>query len=238
MTTKTQSIALSGSEIADALAAEVHNGLLKEGDMFPSERELCDRFSVGRTVIREGMTILNGIKLVDHTKGKRPRVMRPSLSDVMVGVSHSAKFFFDTGEGRAHLEQARLFMENSMLLYAVEHATHAHVARLIAIIDECDASVGDMAKYRDADVRFHRVLAEIPGNPIFLALHESFVAQLMRSRPMLANYEEHNKNSTREHRQIVEAIINKDVELAVATLNEHLGRTFGVHVQQSLKQDK
>jgi DNA-binding GntR family transcriptional regulator len=60
----------------------------------------------------------------------------------------------------------------------------------------------------------------------------------MRSRPIPDEFEKHNKISTQEHRQIVEAIINKDVSLAVATLNKHLGRAFGVHVQQSLKQVK
>lgn len=230
-----QSVAMSAATVADALADDVHSGRLKEGEMYPSERELCDRFAVGRNVVRESMTILNGIHLVEHVKGKRPRVALPTLSDVLVGVGSSAKHFFNSGEGRAHLEQARMFMESSLVSYAVEHATHAHAAKLIGILQECEASIGNVKAYRDADVKFHRVLAEIPGNPIFIALHESFVEQLMRSRPIIEESEEHNKLSTSEHREIVEAIVNKNKDAAVSTMNKHLGRTFGVHVQQSLQ---
>ena len=30
--------------------------------------------------------------------------------------------------------------------------------------------------------QFHRILAEVPGNPIFVALHEAFVEKLMKRR--------------------------------------------------------
>ena len=42
-----------------------------------------------------------------------------------------------------------------------------------------------------ADVQFHRVLAEIPGNPIFVALHEAFVERLMKGRKIPSNAREH-----------------------------------------------
>ena len=226
---------ITATGIAEVLAAEVHNGSFKAGDMLPSERDLCERFGVGRNTVRESMTILQGNRLVDHSKGKRPRVLAPSLSEVMAGVGDSAKFFFDSTEGRAHLEQARLFLETSLLRYAIDHVSNAQLARLVSTIDECDANLADANGFREADVKFHRILAEIPGNPIFMALHEAFVEKLMKNRPLLDDFEVRNKMSNDEHRQIVEALIDKDVDKAMATLNTHLTRNFGTYFHQALK---
>jgi DNA-binding FadR family transcriptional regulator len=226
---------ITAAHIADDLAAEVHAGQLKAGEMFPSERELCERFGIGRSVVREAMTMLQGIRLADHSKGKRPRVVKPTLGELMIGMGDAAKYFFSDSEGRAHLEQARLFLETSMLRHAVLHASNAHFARLLAAINECDQHLADATAFRNADVAFHRVLNEIPGNPIFIGLHEAFVEQLMRSRPPVDNFEERNKLSNEEHRQIVRAMLDKDAEQAVAILDKHLTRNHGTYFEQALE---
>ena len=60
-------------------------GLLP-GDMFPSERDLCDRFGVGRNTVRNAFTNLQAMGLLDHTRGRRPRVAAPTLSRAMASV--------------------------------------------------------------------------------------------------------------------------------------------------------
>ncbi|MFT4726615.1 MAG: DNA-binding FadR family transcriptional regulator [Granulosicoccus sp.] len=228
------SIQVTAAHIANDLAAKVHAGQLQAGDMFPSERELCERFGIGRSVVREAMTILQGIRLADHAKGKRPRVVTPTLGQLMIGMGDAAKYFFSDNEGRAHLEQARLFLETSMLRHAVVHASNAHFARLLAAIDDCEKNIDDAEGFRNSDVAFHRVLTEIPGNPIFIGLHEAFVEKLMNSRPVLGNYELRNKLSNDEHRLIVKAMLEKNAETAVTILDKHLTRNYGTYFEQAL----
>lgn len=227
-------VEVTAAQIAKSLAADVHQGLVKAGDMYPSERELCERYGVGRNIVRESMTILQGMRLADHSKGKRPRIVSPTLGQVMAGVSDAAEFFFSGSEGRAHLEQARLFLETSMLRYAVVHITNAQMARLVAAIEECDNNVADSERFRDADVRFHQVLAEVPGNPIFVALHESFVERLMKNRPVLADHGDRNRESNAEHKEIVKAMLDKDTDKAVDVLTRHLTRNYGSYFRQEL----
>lgn len=228
-------MSITANDIASELASEVHTGQLKQGDMFPSERELCERYGTGRSTVRDAMTILQGIQVADHSKGKRPRVLSPSLGNALSGIGDVAKFFFSGSEGRAHLEQARLFLETSMLRHAIEHATNAHLARLLSITEECDKNLHDAELFRDADVRFHRILAEIPGNPIFVALHDAFVEQLMKSRPVLDDFQKRNRISNDEHRQIVKALLDKDAEQAVNVLTTHLTRNYGTYFSQTLE---
>lgn len=225
---------VSASQIAKILAADVHDGTLKAGEMFQSERQLCERFGVGRNVVREATTILQGMSLADHSKGKRPRVATPTLARVMVGVSDAAQFFFQDNEGKAHLEQARLFLETSMLRYAIDHATNAQVAKMVGAIEECHANLHDVEAFRIADVKFHRALAEVPGNPIFVALHETFVERLMKNRPVLEDFEARNKASNEDHKAIMAALLAKDADKAVEVLTRHLTRNYGPYFHQTL----
>lgn len=220
--------------ISESLAAEIHRGGLAQGEMLPSERDLCERFGVGRGTVRNAMTNLLAMGLIDHSRGKRPRVAAPTLSRVMTGAAEAARFFFSGAEGMAHLEQARLFMETSMLRYAVDHATNAQVARMVEAIEACDANLDNPEAFRRADVQFHRVLAEVPGNPIFVALHEAFVERLMRGRHIPKDPVKHFRQSNEEHKKIVNAILKKDVGLAEETLKRHLERNYASYFHDAL----
>ncbi len=225
----------SASTIVRCLAADIHSGRFSPDEMLPSERVLCESFSIGRNVVREAITILQGMGLVDQSKGKRPRVVSPTLSKVMEGVGNAAQFFFSGSEGLAHLEQARLFLETSLIRYATEHATNAQVGKLVEAIGGCESALADLGAFRDADVQFHRVLAEIPGNPIFVALHDTFVERLMKNRAMLPDFAKRNAVSNQEHRDMVSAILDRDADGAVKVLTRHLTRNFGTYFRLAME---
>lgn len=225
----------SADQIASVLAAEVHDGRLVAGDPFPTERELCDRFSVGRNVVRAALSSVEGMGLINHTKGHRPRVAEPSLARVMDRVGEAAGMFFEGSEGRAHLEQARLFLETSIVRYATVHATNAQIGKMVELIDECESSLDDLVAFREADVKFHRAIIEVTGNPIFLALHDSFVNRLMRSRPFPEDVRQHNARSNEDHREIVRAMLDRNADAAVESVTHHLIRNYGLLFQHSLE---
>ncbi len=228
---------ISSSSLASSLAAKIHAGDFKPGMMLPSERELCESYSVGRNVVRDSFTILQSMGLLDHDKGKRPRVIAPTLVNVMHGVGDAVKLFFSGSEGLAHLEQARLFLETSLLRYACEHASNAQVGKMVEAIEACEKARGNVEAFREADVQFHRALAEVPGNPIFTALHDTFVGSLMKNRPALPNFAEKNDISNNEHRQIVAAILDKDADRAVSILTRHLTRNYGTYFRLAMELD-
>ncbi len=225
----------NASEIVKQLAAEIHAGNIVPGAMLPAERDLCDRFSVSRNVVRGALTVLNGMGLTEQEKGHRPRVVAPTLANVMEGAVRAAQYFFSGAEGLAHLEQARLFLETSLVRYAVMHATNAQIGKLLEGVERCEATIGHLSMFREADVQFHRALAEIPGNPIFIALHGTFVERLMRSRVIVQDMEAQNRTSNDEHRKIVTAILEQDAEMAVSTLTTHLTRNYGNYFRHSLR---
>ncbi|HCQ64481.1 MAG TPA: transcriptional regulator NanR [Rhodobacteraceae bacterium] len=227
---------ITAASIARLIASEVHAGAHSPGEMLPAERDLCERFGVGRNVIREALTILQGMGLTVQEKGRRPRVVTPTLQNVMESTREAAQFFFSGSEGLAHLEQARLFLETSLVRYAVVHATNAQIAKMLEASRVCDANLDNIEGFREGDVQFHRAIAEVPGNPIFAALHDTFVEKLMRNRPALPDFRERNKISNDEHRTILQAILDKDAERAVEVLTKHLTRNYGTYFRLVLDQ--
>ena len=220
--------------IADILAQEVHSGILEVGGMLPSERALCERFGVGRSTIREAVKHLESMRLVELRKGYRPRIVYPTLTQLLSSISDATRLFFRGTEGGAHMEQARLFLETSVVRYAAQSATAAQIGKMVAAIEKADSVIDDLPSFRDADVEFHRALAEVPGNPIFIALHDAFVGGLMRARPGPRDVVSHNRRSNDEHRGVVQAIIARDADAAVTILTRHLTRNYAVYVNHVL----
>lgn len=195
-----------------------------EGEQLPSERELMAFFNVGRPSVREALAALKRKGLVQINNGERARVSRPSADTIISELSGMAKDFLTHPGGIAHFEQLRLFFESSLVRYAAEHATDEQIALLTKALEINSQSLDDNALFIRSDVEFHRVLAEIPGNPIFMAIHVALLDWLIAARPSVPDRElhEHNNLSYQQHIVIVDAIRQRDPDKADRALQTHL----------------
>lgn len=68
------------------------------------------------------------------------------------------------------------------------------------------------------------MLAEIPGNPIFMAIHVALLDWLIAARPTVTDQalHEHNNVSYQQHIAIVDAIRRHDPDEADRALQSHL----------------
>ena len=85
------------------------------------------------------------------------------------------------------------------------------------------------SQFKKTDIYFHRVIASIPGNPIFLAIHQALVDWVIDARPTKDNSEELNKKSYQDHVQIFDCIKNRDVEGADKKLTQHLEYVYDTY---------
>ncbi|WP_158694673.1 FCD domain-containing protein, partial [Cronobacter malonaticus] len=153
-------------------------------------------------------------------------------------LSGMAKDFLSHPGGIAHFEQLRLFFESSLVRYAAEKATDEQLERLTKALDINRQSLADNAQFIRSDVEFHRVLAEIPGNPIFMAIHVALLDWLIAARPAVPDAEliEHNNISYQQHIAIVDAIRKREPDEADRALQTHLNSVFATW--QALSQKK
>lgn len=224
------------AEICAALTAEIAAGRIGEGEALPTERELCERFSTSRPTVREALLMLSHRGYAELGGSRRPRARRPSIETVLEAAGHSLREVLGERPAEAHLEQIRQFIECGAAGFAAREARQRQIAALQDALDACERAAGDAEAFIEADIAFHRALVQIVDNDIILALHDMFVTALVRGRAPVADRMAHDRMVTEEHRAIFDAIVARDVEAAMATMERHIDRAFRARLTQRTNQ--
>lgn len=216
--------------IIEQLAERIRNGTYAVGSFFPSERELCEEFGVGRPSIREALVTLQRMGLAELAPRQRPRVAKPTAQNILRELTSAARFILDQPEGFAHFEQVRSFIEVSLARYAASHATNAQIARLGYSLECNQRAIGMEQGFVATDVGFHRALAETAGNPIIVAMHDAFVEWLIVQRPEIVDVESRNRRSYEDHKEIFDAVLRRDAERAAAAMQRHMDNAYALYI--------
>jgi GntR family transcriptional regulator, sialic acid-inducible nan operon repressor len=209
-------------EIAEHIERAISTGEFKEGAPMPSEKELADRFGVGRPSVRQALFMLQQQGLVEITSGTRARVTAPSgkfLTGQMAGLIQRLA---STGQGHEHMEQTRLLFEAGIAWQAARVATDEDIERLKAALDANAAAMGNAPAFIRTDVAFHYELTVITRNPIFAAVHETLVQWLIDQRTTTIHMPDADRFSVRDHTAIYEAVAAHDPMRAFHEMTSHL----------------
>jgi GntR family transcriptional regulator, transcriptional repressor for pyruvate dehydrogenase complex len=152
---------------------------IKPGDALPKEVELADAFGVSRTVIREALTRLRVMGLVESVKRKGSVVTHPDVLNPFERVLHPRILNEET---LRDIFEIRLVLEVGMADLLFARVTEDDLRELDAIV--ADEPQRDVPFDSDFEVRFHGKLYAISGNrtlrrfqalllPVFTHVHAS-----------------------------------------------------------------
>ncbi|WP_337270570.1 transcriptional regulator NanR [Oryzifoliimicrobium ureilyticus] len=217
-------------EIFDRLERMITTGELQPGDEMPSERALMERFGVGRPAIREAMQSLAGKGLVSISHGERAKVLRLTAQSIFRQVDLTAKIMLNqSSDSLEHLKSARIFFERGMTREAAQRASESDITELREIIDLQRKSLGNADDFISADMRFHTRIAQISGNPIFVAVSEAMLAWLKQFHVQMLIWTGKEKFTLVEHEEIVERLAARDADGAEAAILKHLERSRALY---------
>lgn len=217
-------------EVLERLLRLISEGDLKTGDAMPSERDLMERFGVGRPAIREAMQSLASMGLVSISHGERARIQELTAQSIFRQVDLSAHMMLQRSSASLeHLKSARLFFERGMVREAAAKAGAEDVARLRATIEEQRTLLGKVDEFMAADMRFHTQIAALSGNPIFISVSEAMLGWLKSYHTELLVWSGKENHTLAEHTEIVDAIAAHDAEAAEAAMARHLRRSSGLY---------
>lgn len=223
-------------EVFARLKAMIETGELKAGDDMPSERELMERYGVGRPAIREAMQALAGKGLVEISQGERAKVLRITAESIIRQVDLPAKMMLSgSSDSLEHLKSARIFFERGMIREAAAKATPGHIAELRALLDKQKASLGDADAFIDADMEFHQCIAQISGNPIFAAVSGAMLGWLKSYHTEMLIWTGRENFTLAEHEEIIRTIEKGNADLAEKAMIKHLERSRALYALKGQK---
>jgi GntR family transcriptional regulator, sialic acid-inducible nan operon repressor len=209
-------------EIAELIEGAIASGEFEVGGKLPSEKELAERYSVGRPSVREALFFLQQQGFVDVTSGARAQVTAPNakfLTDQLAGL---VKRTAARGQGQSYMEQARLVFEAGVAWQAAQCASPEDVERLKRALDANTAAMGNAPEFVRTDVAFHYELTVITRNPVFSGVHDTLMQWLIDQRTTTIHMPDADRLSVRDHTAIYEAIAAHDPMRAFHEMTSHL----------------
>lgn len=208
------------SRAANALRQFIFTEMVEPGAVLPSQGELCDRLGVSRTVIREAMRILESQGLIEISQGKRPTVLPPSSNAVIDGLSTLME---RSQVSLLQVLEVRRPLEIEAAVLATKMATEEHLLQM----KEANIALANATSVEEqilADMRFHRIVAQATGNPVFGIVLDVLSQFLFESRRKTLS-QSGAKVALRHHRALLAAIENRDVERAFEAAKKGMDQT-------------
>ncbi|MBV6494339.1 MAG: putative D-xylose utilization operon transcriptional repressor [Turneriella sp.] len=187
-----------------------------------NEVELATRFMVSRAVIREAISRLEALRLIERTPNVGARVVPLSLPRL------------------AELYEIRETLEGMAARLAALYMDAHEIQSLKKLLSQHALQIGNGAKYyqEDGDVDFHYRILQGSKNKLLIDLLMDGIYHITRMyRVQLGMAGPRVTTAFNEHLRIVEAIESHDTELAEILMRRHIAFTRK-EIENKLKETK
>lgn len=219
--------------VADSLLEHILAADLQPGDRLPTEAALGHQFEVSRTVIREAVRSLAARGIVDVRPGAGLTVARvaPAMASdaIRLVVRGSAELTYD----RVH--EVRRTLEVELARLAAERATDDEIAELMRIQAAQVAAIDDIPRAARIDTQFHRAIAAMTHNDLFIIMLDSLSDVMLQVRLQAMPTPNDRENGLVEHQAVLDAIRERDAAAARRAMSDHLASALkGFHANDRL----
>ncbi|WP_271077272.1 FadR/GntR family transcriptional regulator [Aurantiacibacter sp. MUD61] len=202
--------------IARQIAELIDEGAYPAGSRLPGERDLAEKFGVSRVTIREAEIALQAIGRLEIKTGSGVYVseQQPEIADALPNVS------------AFEVTEARLLIESEAAALAARNITDEGIAELEKLIEAMGNADHDEANL--ADEKFHLRIAEASNNQALVHTVQRLWNMREKIPQVKATYEavcvHDSKLRTEEHRDVFNALKDRDPAAARAAMREHFQR--------------
>ncbi|RAS73971.1 FadR/GntR family transcriptional regulator [Priestia endophytica] len=211
-------------QVAEELLLNIKNGDLKPGDKLDSVWQLAENFQVGRSAIREALSALRAMGLIEMRQGEGTfvRDFDPSMISLPITTAVLMK-----KEDIENLLEVRKVLEVGASGAAASKRTEEDLINMKNILEKMMNSVGDEELGEKADFQFHLAVAKASQNPLLVGLMNNVGEMMLQSmretrRVWLYSKETTSQRLYDEHMQIYKAIEAMDVRRAQDLMISHL----------------
>jgi len=208
-----QQVVNSMKEFAAADGIEV-------GQKLPTEKEWCEKLTVGRGTVREAFRILEARGLVEIKPGRGAFL----VSKKELGQEELAEWFLKNEVELKDYIEVRSAVEPLCARIVAKRATDTeldHIERIhfrfIRAVEEED--IAGMAKY---DEKLHRQIVEASKNKMLIFMSRKIDECIRDFRLKTFQVPQNAQNAIRAHHNIVEALKARDEEVSELYAKRHI----------------
>ena len=193
------------NELADRLRHMIVEGELAPGEKL-AEKELCGRFGVSRTPLREAMRVLATEGLVQLTPNRGCTVSKLTLADLDEAFPIMGALEALSGE------------------LACQHITDAELTRVRELHERMVAKYrsGALRDYFKLNEQIHQIILDAARNPTLAQMQLSLSGRVRRARYMANMSPARWAAAVAEHEKILDALSARDGKRLAVILKQHL----------------
>lgn len=227
---------VQAERVSQLIEGQLKEAIIKHhyraGDKLPSERELAEMFSASRSSIREAIRSLERSGFVVVKKGVHGGafVIQKGNSKPMVDYLRDVMRLRQVS--LEEILQARLIIEPEVAADAALKATPEDIELLEEITRDhlTGFDSENPVMQFDRNPRFHRIIAEITGNQVFIIIMQILLEIHAFRMNQFKLDEETIRKITHQHDSIIEALKKKDQKLAFEEMKKHVLAVHKMHM--------
>ena len=207
-------------KVVEKLKESISKGEILPGDPLPSERQLMDDFGVSRSSLREAFRVMELLGLIESVPGKGRFVRHPkppAEDEKNIRLEDSAVL---------ELMEARRILDPAIAAESAMRATSSDLTRLLRVLTSTEKRLGDPNQRAQSDFDFHLALAEATHNFVFVNITRMNFDLIMATHDKIYNLLDDKEAFLAEHREMYEAILDHNVELAREMASNHIDRIY------------
>ena len=215
--------------VAEQIIEAVNKGGYKVGDRLPPERKIAEEMGVSRVPVREALSALQIVGIVESVIGEGTYVRRSIESTL---IRSKALSLLEENESPFEAYRARKILEVGIIDIVIDEITHEDLTKIDGVLKRMVEAVNkkDFDGYFKANRDFHLEIAKATNNSlikkIIAYLLDILDQQLWKevAQKHFSNYE-HIKEYLNRHFRILTAIKDKDKKRAVKEMEDHFDET-------------
>lgn len=200
-------------QVVDQIIGLVSQGQLKPGDKLPTEAELTDWFHVSRPVLREALSSLETMGII-----QRKTREGTFLANKIGGEPFSIMLAISTGDIQSILE-ARMALELGLITLAAEKITDKQIIELEKCLELMAKNPSD---YQPFDREFHRLIAYSANNPALEGLVDPLLRIYDKTLRLIPPIRRNFAATLDQHEEILDALKKRDPIAAYSSMFCHL----------------
>jgi DNA-binding FadR family transcriptional regulator len=215
---------LRPERLQDRVKEQIKNFILdsglKPGDQLPTENDMAQKLGVSKTTLREALKVLANVGILESRHGVGTFVKKFSYEAILENLPYG---FQTDVQSLQDVVEIRACLEKHFIIRDIQKFGSQDIKDLRAIYaDMQNATLQKNLKEEiDTHSTFHCALYRHSGNTMLIELIGLF-ASLQRNLAIFNHYVATDPdNFLVQHRDLIEAIEKKDVELVINVMDRH-----------------